>query len=184
MSAAGTTARAPKRPMSPLKKWALIGITLLLVGSVAARMAFANKSADSAGGKASVAPSSLGGQSLLPGDPQAGGEPVPAEPQTGVAKALPYVTEGSFFALLGFALGYASRKFVKVGLIFLAIFFVGVQVLVYLNVVDVDWSRGVELVNKFVLNIQEGESIQKVLTDKLPTAGGLAAGYFLGFRKG
>ena len=60
----------------------------------------------------------------------------------------------------------------------------GLQVLAYMNVVDIDWGRGIELVNKFVLNIQEGDSVKKVITDKLPTAGGLAAGYFLGFRKG
>src|SRR5262245_16846786 len=52
-------------------------------------------------------------------------EPTPVE------RALPYVTEGSLFGLIGFALGYASRKFVKLGLIVLALFFVGLQALAW-----------------------------------------------------
>lgn len=185
-------AQSPRTPMSPRNKWALIAICLVLLLSVGARAAFSGGGSDAPadGGKASVAPSSVGGQSLLPDGtpgsttPGSTGETAPAEPKGGVEGTLPYITEGSFFALIGFALGYASRKFVKIGLIFIAIFFVGLQVLSYMDVVNIDWGRGIELVKKFVLNIQEGESIKKVLTDKLPTAGGLTAGYMLGFRKG
>jgi uncharacterized membrane protein (Fun14 family) len=179
-------AKTPRRSMSPLEKAGLVAIALVLVLSVAAR-AFGS----SPGGQgdpsapAGVEGSKVGPQGFLPGQPGAGtpGTGEAAEPE-GLAKALPYLTEGSFFALIGFALGYASRKFVKIGLIFLAIFFVGLQVLAYGEVVEIDWGRGIELVNRLVLNIQEGEPIQKILLDKLPTAGGLVAGYLLGFRKG
>jgi uncharacterized membrane protein (Fun14 family) len=189
MSETQEAARSAKPPMSPLKKAALVGIVLVLVLSVVGRAFFSDGgsgggASQSGGGKASVAPSSVGGAGFVPGGQGGATGAEASEPEGEVAKALPYVTEGSFFALIGFALGYASRKLVKVGLVFLAIFFVGLQVLAYMDVVNVDWGRGVEVVNEFVLNIQEGDSIKKILTDKLPTAGGLAAGYFLGFRKG
>ena len=47
-----------------------------------------------------------------------------------------------------------------------------------------DWSRAVSLVNDFVLNLKENETIGQVLKDRIPTAGALVGGYFLGFRKG
>lgn len=188
MSKPGTpAATAAKRPMSPFKKLALVGIVLVLALSVGARAFFSGEgSKNTSDGKAQVGPSSVEGQGLVEGQPGTGTPEggAPAGKTAEVEEKLPYVTEASFFALIGFALGYASRKFVKVGLILLALFFVGLQVLVYMNVVDIDWGRGVELVNKFVLNIQEGDSVKKVITDKLPTAGALTAGYFLGFRKG
>ncbi len=102
----------------------------------------------------------------------------------GLEGLLPFLTEGTFFALIGFALGYASRKVVKVGLIFVAIFFAGLQGLVYAGVADVNWGLAVELLNDLILNIQEDQTFTQVLTAKLPTAGGLIAGYLLGSRRG
>jgi len=127
-----------------------------------------------------------GGERTLPeilGIPVPGGtEPVP-EP-TSLEAALPYLTEGSFFALIGFALGYASKKVVKLMLIFLAIFFVGIQALSFGGVLTVDWSKAVDLLNSLILNLQENETVSEVLKDKVPTAGAMFAGYWLGFRRG
>lgn len=112
-------------------------------------------------------------------------DPAPvASDDSPLADAMPYVTEGSFFALVGFALGYASRKVVKLLLLLLAGFFVLVQGLSYAEVVSVDWNRAVEVLNDLVLNLKENQTITEVLKDRIPTAGALTTGFALGYRKG
>ncbi len=154
---------------------ALTVIVLVTVAAVAARMALASEQPD-------AAPASLPGITSLSASASAVESPAP-EPGA-VEQALPYVTEGGFFAIVGFALGYASRKLVKLMLIVLAVFFVGVQGLASLDVLVVDWDHAVTLANDFVLNIKQDQSWLEVLKDRLPTTGGLAAGYALGFRRG
>ncbi len=101
-----------------------------------------------------------------------------------LAEALPYLTEGSFFALIGFGVGYLGRKVLKLLLIFAAILFLAVQGLAYLEIATVDWSKALDVVNGVILNVQEGETWQEVLKHKLPSAGALMVGFALGFRKG
>lgn len=97
---------------------------------------------------------------------------------------LPYVTEASLFAVLGFALGYLSRKVIKIGLIVLGVAFLLLQTLSWLEVVAIDWTRATELVNAFVLNWNTEQPVAEILKDRIPSAGGLALGYALGFRRG
>lgn len=98
---------------------------------------------------------------------------------------LPYFTEASFFGLIGFALGYTSRKVVKLGLILLALLFAAIQGLQMAGVIqNVDWGRAIELVNDWILNIKEDQSVTDWLTDKVPSAGALFAGYLIGFKQG
>ena len=156
-----------------------------------------------AGGSATGSSSALVGaasQGLVEGLPGGGAGSVPtpdggstgpngvasaaAEDAGGLESLLPYLTEGTFFALIGFALGYASKKVVKVGLIFIAIFFAGLQGMVYAGVADVDWGAAIDLLNNLILNIQEDQTFTEILKAKIPTAGGLTAGYLLGFRRG
>lgn len=102
----------------------------------------------------------------------------------GLAIALPYVTEASFFAIIGFALGYASKKVLKIGLIVLALLFVAVQVLSWQGILTIDWQRAVDVVNDLILDINENDTVGEVIKNRLPGAGGLVVGYALGFRKG
>jgi uncharacterized membrane protein (Fun14 family) len=53
-----------------------------------------------------------------------------------------------------------------------------------LEVVSVDWSRALDLFNDFVLNLKENQGLGEIIQDRIPTAGALLAGYWLGFRKG
>ena len=86
--------------------------------------------------------------------------------------------------LIGFAVGYASRKVVKLALIFLAIFFVGLQLLVYQGMAEVDWPALIEGLNNLIFNLKENRTITEVLTDRVPTAGAFVAGYVFGFKRG
>ena len=79
---------------------------------------------------------------------------------------------------------YAAKKVVKLALIFIALIFVALQVLSYMQVVTIDWSRFLEIVNDFILNLKENQTIGEILKDRIPTAGALIGGYALGFRKG
>lgn len=188
--------------MSPFKRGIVAVLVFLLVGSASARIWLNSDAGGSNSGSASVQSLSsggipIGGSSIAPQGLVAGGGnaqgsssfPSAQQAQTredaGVfEKSLPYFTEASFFALVGFALGYATRRLMKVGLIVIAIFFVVLQGLGFSGVISVDWSRAVELINTFVLNLQENQTLTSVLTDRIPSVGSLVAGYFLGMRRG
>jgi len=113
-----------------------------------------------------------------------GDEGAPAAEPTPLERSLPYLTEGSLFGLIGFALGYASRKFVKLGLIVLALFFVGLQALVWTGSVSIDWSGLLGKLNALVFNLQENESMSAFLTRRIPAGGGMLLGYWIGFQRG
>lgn len=98
--------------------------------------------------------------------------------------ALPVVTEASFFGMIGFALGYFARKVLKLAAIFtgmIAFLLMGLQ---YFEIIQIDWNRAYELFNDVVLDIRSNESISDFIKHRLPGAGGLTAGYLVGFRKG
>lgn len=174
------------RGFSPLQKGVLAAVALLLVLSVAARIALGGSAEEKAGTQAVPGASSQ----FLPGQtptgqlpPGAGQQPVQEEPGS-LEKALPYITEASFFAMIGFALGFAAKKFMKLGLILLALCFVGLQVLAYTGVVSVDWGRAVDLLNRFVLNLKEDQSITEALTARIPSGGALLGAFFIGLKAG
>jgi len=179
----------PKRSNARLAVAGVIATVLLV--SIGARF-WVESSSASSGSRGGDSSSAIAPTGLLPdgspapgGDGTAGGEGEGAVPVSdGVADALPIVTEASFFGLIGFALGYASRKAVKLGLLAVAALFITLQTLVYLDVIAVDWSRAVSLVNDLVLNLREDQTIAEVAKAKIPTAGALVGGYFVGFRRG
>jgi len=155
-------------------------IALVLVASVAARALVSTETTERPDAGSELAPGSF-----LPGDsPGSRSEPSPSQADEGVREALPIVTEASFFGLLGFAVGYTTRKLVKLGLIVLALFFLGLQGLSFAGVVQVDWSRALELANDLVFNIRSDQSAGEFLKHRIPSLGALVAGYLLGFRRG
>ncbi|MFG0318617.1 MAG: FUN14 domain-containing protein [Planctomycetota bacterium JB042] len=179
------------------KGFVFTALAVVFVASVGLRVFVGDDASSSGATKVTDALKTSGsagdgpGESFLPG---LGGGNGASLPSTGsddagdgggkLADALPYLTEGSFFAIIGFALGYASRKVVKLLLILLAGFFLLIQGLSDADVVQVDWPKAIDLVNDWILNLKENDTIGEVLKDKLPTAGALTAGYLLGFRKG
>lgn len=172
--------------LSAVQKGVLVLLALLFLGSVAVR-AMKDSGPDATPTSGAASKPALAPDGFLPGLPGGTGTSAPAEPAEqpgGIEGLLPLFTEGSFFALIGFALGYASRKVVKLLLIFVAIFFLGIQALSYAEVMTVDWNHAIELLNRVVLNLKEDQPFTQVLKEKIPTVGALIAGYFLGFRRG
>ena len=173
------SASAKAGGMSRLQKLALWSLVVLLIASVAARAAFlSTQPARSGGSSSAIEPSSYlastKGDSAAADDEQAGA----------LEKALPYVTEGSLFGLIGFALGYATRKVFKLGLLLIALAFIAIQTLTYFDLVNVEWGPVVAWINKALLNLKENESFTQFLTKRVPSVGALLAGYVFGFQRG
>ena len=97
---------------------------------------------------------------------------------------LPVVTEASLFGLIGFALGYTTRKVFKLALIGVALAFVVVQVLVARGTIAVDWTGVTSSIQGFVLNLQPDVPIVEFLRTRIPTAIAFVACWFVGFRRG
>ena len=180
-----------------LKIWIGISLLGLFLGSLALRESMTpekSKASPTVSKKSDAATPGFG-QSLVPigqespnsSTPEIENQSTDEGSATGdsfIAKSLPFFTEASFFALIGFSLGYFSRKVVKLMMIFVAVLFIALQVLGYMEVVAIDWQRLIDICNRLILNLKENDSISAVLKDRIPTAGALVGGYALGFKKG
>jgi uncharacterized membrane protein (Fun14 family) len=162
----------PKPGLSGVQKLVLIGLVLVLVGSAVSRAA---RDID----QPAVEPAPAGATGLV----EDGGLGAAAEPE-GLERFLPYLTEASFFGLIGFALGYASRKLVKAALIVIALAFVGLQVLVWTDTVTIDWGGLVGKVNGWLMNLRQNEPVTAFLTKRVPSAATLLVAYLIGFKRG
>lgn len=168
------------------KAWIGVVLAVVCVSSVGFRHVFGDSSPEPEVKTTSSRNNLVGGNSLVPQSSTTQREVAPAKPKENsfIAKSLPFVTEASFFGLIGFALGYFSKKVVKLMLIFIAIMFMALQGLSYLEVLTMDWQKLIDVVNGLILNLKQNDSISAVLQDRIPTAGALVTGYFLGFRRG
>lgn len=101
-----------------------------------------------------------------------------------LASVLPVVTEASLFGLIGFALGYTTRKAFKLLLILIAVAFVVVQVLVARGELHVDWGGAVRAIQAWVLNLRADVPITEFLKTRVPTVIAFVTCWFLGFRRG
>lgn len=158
--------------LSGLQKVLVGGSSVVLAGSAGARAMMGGES-----GGSSDPPAGATGF-LAPSSTESAGEPGMLE------SMLPYLTEGSFFALMGFAVGYATRKIVRLLLILVAVFFVAVQLLSSQGIVDVDWQSALGAANDLILNLKENQTFSEMLKDKIPTTGSFFAGLAVGFKRG
>lgn len=177
-----------RQGLSRFQRLALLGLAGVLVLSATLRAVLGAGGDDPSPAAGGSGPSAANGlvSSAPPsgGQPGAGGE-LETAPEPGSIEAfLPFFTEASFFALIGFALGYATRKVVKLALIVVAVFFAGLQGLVYAGVAEVDWGQAIELLNGLILNVKQDQTLTEILKAKVPAFGGLLGGYLLGFRRG
>jgi uncharacterized membrane protein (Fun14 family) len=164
----------PKKPEpSRWRRNVAIAIAAIFLLSAAARAFYPSHEPSESGAPA-------GSAGFVPGE----GAPAQVEQEpTQVEQALPYVTEGSFFALIGFALGFLSRTLLKVGLVVLGLVAALLLGLSMAEVIDVDWGRAQSIANDLVLNFKDNATWTEALKDKVPSFGALGVGYALGFRK-
>jgi len=173
----------PQRALSGLQRVAVGLFSGVLLLSVSARAFLGGADApETTTGSGQPPPEALG--LLVPGAQAPPAESAPPPEPGAFETLLPYFSEGSFFGLIGFAVGYASRKFVKLALILLAVFFVLLQILVYADIATIDWGRAIDTLNTLILNLEKNRSLSEILVNKVPTTGAFGGGLLLGFRKG
>ncbi|MBI5362623.1 MAG: FUN14 domain-containing protein [Planctomycetes bacterium] len=168
MTLAPPITAAPTRALSSFQRLFLGATIVVLAGSVVLRVLHQSEP---------VGDSIATGSAFL-------ADPPPDPGATGFERYLPHLTEASFFALIGFALGYATRKVFKLALLSIAAAFVVVQLLVTTGHVTVDWLGVRSALNQLIFNLRENETITSFLTNRIPSAGALAVGWFFGFRRG
>lgn len=176
----GAAGAAKAAGLTGLQKGLLATFSVLLLGSVLVRASTApDHSASPAGGTASAP---AGSTSLIM--PTGTAEGAAGEQTQGLEQYLPYVTEASFFGLIGFALGYTTRKIFKILLILIALAFVGTQVGVQAGWFEVDWDSVLAKLNDWVFNLKEHATVTDFLTDRVPSAASLLVGWLVGFKRG
>jgi len=173
LSAVAQTPDPGARGMPPFQKAVLVLVVLILVASVAARMLIGEPSQPASNPMPDSA-RSFATETAAKG-------PAPAE---GWQALLPVITEASLFGLIGFALGYTSRKALKLLLLLIAIAFVVVQILVARGDLTVDWGGVVRASQAWILNLQADVPITEFLETRIPTAIAFVVCWFVGFRRG
>lgn len=91
-------------------------------------------------------------------------------------------------ALLGFAVGFAAKKALKIALVAVGALFLALVALQHYEFISVDWTK-IEAAYSQALNPPGGlDAVVRGWVDSLaavlPGAGGFAAGFFWGMRKG
>jgi uncharacterized membrane protein (Fun14 family) len=173
LSAVANKPDSGERGMPAFQKAVLVLLALILVASVAARMLVGQPS------QPASSPTPDGARSFA--TENAAQDPPPAE---GWQAILPVITEASLFGLIGFALGYTSRKALKLLLILIAVAFVVVQILVARGDLTVDWGGVVRGAQGWILNLQADVPITEFLKDRIPTVVAFVACWLVGFRRG
>jgi uncharacterized membrane protein (Fun14 family) len=171
---------AKKSGLSKFQTIALVSLVVLLIASVAARAMYlsTHEAKTSSGASSTLQPNSYLTKS------ERSAEPSSTHDQGAVEKSLPYITEGSLFGLIGFALGYATRKIFKLALFAIALVFIAIQALTYFKVMNVEWGPVITWLNEALLNLKQNESITEFFTKRVPSIGAMGVGYLLGFKRG
>jgi uncharacterized membrane protein (Fun14 family) len=160
-------------PITSLKKLVFLGLVTVFVVSVVLRMLVVDRHSTKPNPLPDTARSFAG--RVADEHPR----------ETGALETLlPYVTEASLFGLIGFALGYTSRKVFKLALLLIALVFVTVHVLAAMEKIEVDWSRIVHAVDGWILNLNFGATMPEFLKHRIPTLVAFGVGYLFGLKKG
>ncbi|WP_456411327.1 FUN14 domain-containing protein [Oceanithermus sp.] len=99
----------------------------------------------------------------------------------------PYVGQITFGGLAGFVAGYALKKVGKLAALVLGLFFIGLQLMAYYGLVEINWTRIQASVEPLLGEEQLRTLWQRlldVLTYNAPFAGGFTAGLVLGLKRG
>ena len=179
--------------LSTFQQLAFIGLVVLLIASVAARAMYlsSHPTQSPPGANSALQPGNYlatGVHSTEPqkdpkADPKADPESAPQPEPSPIEKSLPYVTEGSLFGLIGFALGYATRKVFRLALFAIALAFIAIQALSHFNVMTIEWGPVVNWINQSIFNLTHDETVIGFVTKRVPSLAAMGACYFLGFKR-
>lgn len=102
-----------------------------------------------------------------------------------VEAVAPGLGQATLGGVVGYALGFALKKIIKILLIFTGVFIALTTVLASQNIISVNWPLVENYFNEILQNSNISfENLIQWLGAYIPVTGGLVAGFFIGFRKG
>jgi uncharacterized membrane protein (Fun14 family) len=107
-----------------------------------------------------------------------------AREQSALSEWSPTIFRLGFGFVVGFAIAFALRAFLRLAILILGVILIGLFALQYFGIVSVDWnamSGGYDTVMEW-LRVQFA-SMKSFVQGALPSAGSAAAGFFFGFRR-
>jgi len=93
-------------------------------------------------------------------------------------------TQLGFDAIVGFVIGNAAKKIVKLLVILLGVFFVSLQYLAYQGYLTINYAKFQEAFGLWADKKFQNPEIPAFVTSGIPFYGSFAVGFFLGFKKG
>lgn len=115
--------------------------------------------------------------------------------ETAIEKLKPVLANVGFGAVMGYCSGYALKQVGKAMAFVIGIGFVGLQTAAATGYIQVDWSKVKDDVSKKIDSTGDGvidaedakkwwQSFKKIMTNKLPSAGGFSLGFLYGVKSG
>jgi uncharacterized membrane protein (Fun14 family) len=164
-----------------------IGLTLRLLGGGEEHSAGSATTGAAGGTDTAVpAPNSLvgTGNPSFPGYPDAQGDPAADAGSDGGQDLSPVFLRGGFSFFVAFCVGYATRSWLKIAMMLLGTFFLGVFVLSYASLLEVNWTTLDAWWDQLVGHVQaQSASFHTFLTGSLPNAGLATLGLYTGFKR-
>ncbi|MBI2126656.1 MAG: FUN14 domain-containing protein [Thaumarchaeota archaeon] len=93
-------------------------------------------------------------------------------------------TQLGFGTVVGFAVGYAAKKIVKLLLIFLGLFFVALQYLSFQGFITINYQKFQQIFEALAGRAMDAPPTPAFITAGIPFYGSFALGFALGFKKG
>ncbi len=96
----------------------------------------------------------------------------------------PAVFRFGFSFVVGFAIAYAARTFLRISLVAAGVFLLLLLGLEYAGIISVNWDTMQDHYRSLLASTRESlESFRTFITGRLPSAGAALAGLVVGFRK-
>ncbi len=96
-------------------------------------------------------------------------------------------TQIGFGGLIGFVIGFAIKKLIKLLLVAAGLFFLGLQLLVYEGYITINWQKFEFSMTDLAHKLPEfagGNPLPAFLVFGMPFGASLVLGFFLGLKKG
>jgi len=94
------------------------------------------------------------------------------------------ITQLGFGGVLGFIVGYAFKKLMKLFLVFLGLYFISLMYLAYNGFITIHYEKFSKAFEGLSSLAQGGFTLPSFLTANIPMVGGFVVGLGLGFKMG
>lgn len=100
----------------------------------------------------------------------------------------PLLSQLGFGGILGFVIGYASKKLLKILMVFIGLFFMSLLYLSYMGFIQINYDKISQSVEGFLKSLfslfSGGLSLPAFLSINIPFVGSFIVGFGLGFKIG